>query len=64
MTKAEFWVPVQVDLDVLAIEMANEIDQGDLIQFVKALDERVGDWDFTRALRDLFNGMTFPEEEE
>jgi hypothetical protein len=51
---------VQVDLEDLVYHMS-DFDNETLIEFVQALDERVGEWDFTVKLRDYFNGINYIE---
>lgn len=52
------WLELKVDLDGLAHNM-EELDRDTLFEFVKRLDERVAEWDFTVKLRDYFNGLDY-----
>ncbi|MFE8916845.1 hypothetical protein [Streptomyces globisporus] len=55
------WLETRVELDSLSLSMC-DMNRDVLFEFVKALDERVAEWDFTVKLRDYFNGMNYPEE--
>jgi hypothetical protein len=52
------WLELKVDLDGLVHNM-EELDRDVLVDFVKRLDERVAEWDFTVKLRDYFNGLNY-----
>ncbi len=49
------WMEVEIDLDVLASQFANELSNSTLLDFVMKLDEQVGELDFTVQLRDQLN---------
>jgi hypothetical protein len=58
----QIWLEAKIDLGTLVYHMSdlpNEL----LVEFVKKLDERVGEWDFTVKLRDFFNGIDYSEAE-
>jgi hypothetical protein len=59
---ADFWIEARVKLDNLAEQMADEVERDELVKFVKELDDRVREWNFTHELRDYFNGVGDPEE--
>lgn len=44
----------QVRLDWLVEQIADELDHEELFEFVKTLDLRAADYDFTVSLRDHF----------
>lgn len=55
---SDFWIESRIDLDTLARQMADEIDNEALVDFIKLVDDRVAEWDFTEKLRDYFNGIS------
>ncbi|MEU0952828.1 hypothetical protein ABZ353_10870 [Streptomyces niveus] len=57
----EFWPEIKVDLDSLARQLATQVTNESLVEFIKDLDS-VAEWDFTVKLRDYFNGLDYPEE--
>ncbi|MET9816907.1 hypothetical protein [Streptomyces sp. NPDC006355] len=59
----DFWVESRIDLDHLAAQMADELGKDALLEFVKTLDLRVSEWDFTVKLRDFFNAIDYSEVE-
>lgn len=45
---------VELDVEELSFSLARNVDNDDLIKFIKEIDLHVCDWEFTTKLHDYF----------
>ena len=59
-----FYVGVSIDDESLVNDLVREVGRQDLIDFIKKIDERMGDWDFTLELCRNFEQLKIEWEKE
>ena len=51
-------IPIEVDAEVLAMELADNLSYDEAINIIKIIDNQMADWEFTKQLAAFFmNGV-------
>ena len=47
-------IPIEVDAEVLALELADNLNYDEAINIIKIIDNQMADWEFTKQLAAFF----------
>jgi hypothetical protein len=53
----------EIAIDELVIELCNQLEQDELVDLIKMIDQDVADYDFTHGLKEYFVEEILREEE-
>ena len=54
-------IPIEVDAEVLALELADNLNYDEAINIIKIIDNQMADWDFTKQLAAFFMNEVLKE---
>ena len=59
--KKTITIPIEVDTEVLARDLANSLGYDEAINIIKIIDDRMADWEFTKQLAAFFMNEVLKE---
>ena len=54
-------IPIELDAEALAMELADNLSYDEAINIIKIIDDRMADWEFTKQLAAFFMNEVLKE---